>query len=266
MTKLISLDYNYELKPRGLNYFIYNQLKEFDEHYHKILSDFHLLDEFFMAEVRRTSRPDLLEPTWSNGWLPPIDAMSLCYFLHRFRPSTYVEIGSGNSTLFVSSAKKFFGLCTKIISIDPEPRAHIDSFVDKIYLERLENMDLSLFSKLQMGDILFVDNSHRSFQNSDVTVFFTEILPLLTPGVVVGLHDIFLPYDYPEQWEDRIYNEQYLLTSFLIGRSTRLRTLLPIHHCFMSNNAQIGGSIEKLFKRLDLADLQRDGGCFWFEY
>jgi len=45
------------------------------------------------------------------------------------------------------------------------------------------------------------------FQNSDATVFFLDVLPRLKPGVVVHVHDIFWPFDYPSIWRARYYSE-----------------------------------------------------------
>ena len=45
-----------------------------------------------------------------------------------------------------------------------------------------------------------------------------ELLPLLASGVLVQVHDVFTPRDYPMQWlvdEVRLWNEQYLLEAFL---------------------------------------------------
>src|SRR5262249_53311437 len=67
------------------------------------------------------------------------------------------------------------------------------------------------------NDILMVDNSHRCFQNSDVTVLFLEVLPRLRPGVLVYLDDIYLPHDYPPEWVSRYYSEQYLLAVLLLA-------------------------------------------------
>lgn len=44
--------------------------------------------------------------------------------------------------------------------------------------------------------MVFVNNSHRPFMNSDVAVVMLYILPRLKPGVWVEFHDIFLPFDY----------------------------------------------------------------------
>ena len=63
--------------------------------------------------------------------------------------------------------------------------------------------------------------------NSDVAVFFLDILPNLAPGVVVHIHDVFLPDDYPPQWIERYYSEQYLLACYLLAESTKFDVILP---------------------------------------
>jgi hypothetical protein len=157
------------------------------------------------------------EPFWNNPWLPPLDAVALYALIAGGTPRTFLEVGSGNSTKFARRAIADHGLGTRIVSIDPQPRAFVDRICDDVIRAPLEDADLDVFARLQPGDLVFIDNSHRSFQNSDVTVFFTEVLPRLPPGVIWGLHDIFLPNDYPAGWEGRFYNEQYLLSCYLLG-------------------------------------------------
>jgi hypothetical protein len=168
-------------------------------------------------DIGRDGGVDTEQPSWVNGWLPPLDAALLYGLVADRAPSLYIEVGSGNSTKFVRRAVRDHGLATKIVSIHPHPRADIDALCDEVIRRPLEEADLSLFGDLQAGDVLFVDNSHRSLQNSDVTVVFLEVLPELAPGVLAGLHDVFLPDDYPPQWADRWYSEQYLLASWLLG-------------------------------------------------
>ncbi|MFY8094244.1 MAG: tetratricopeptide repeat protein [Niveispirillum sp.] len=167
------------------------------------------------------------QPWWDNAWFFSGDAGMLCALLASQRPARLLEIGSGMSTRFARWAISRFATGTHLHSIDPEPRAEIDSLCDRITRTRLEDADPTLFTTLQAGDILFFDGSHRSFQNSDVTVFFTEILPDLAPGVIVQIHDIFLPDDYPPDWLGRLYNEQYLLASLLLAGQTRFEILWP---------------------------------------
>ncbi len=129
------------------------------------------------------------------------------------------------------------GLRTEIVSIDPAPRAGVDDLCDEVIRTAFENVPEETYSELlQAGDMVFMDNSHRCFQNSDVTVFFTEVLPVLPSGVIYGLHDIFLPDDYPVEWESRFYNEQYMLVTYLLGGASHDEIVCP--GMFMSHDLQ----------------------------
>jgi hypothetical protein len=181
-----------------------------------------------VSAIPRDHRED--EPTsphWNNFFLSGLDAASLVCFVLDIRPRTYLEIGSGNSTKFARHAIKLGGLTTSVISVDPQPRAEIDGLCDKIFRLPLEEADHQIFSILRAGDILFFDGSHRIFTNSDVAVFFLEILPSLPPGVLVHIHDIFLPLDYPPEWNDRFYSEQYILAAMLLCRERPFDVILP---------------------------------------
>ena len=170
------------------------------------------------------------EPFWSNGWFSTLDAASLVTFILERRPKQYIEIGSGYSTRFCRFAIKFADLSTHLLSIDPEPRADIDGLCNQVMRVRLEQCELSVFEALGPGDILFLDGSHRAFANSDVVVFFLEILPRLKRGVLVHIHDIFLPFDYIKEWSRRFYSEQYLLGAMLLCDKPSFRVMLPNHY------------------------------------
>lgn len=167
-------------------------------------------------------------PCWDNPYVRGLTAAALYCFPALRRPRTFMEVGSGWSTRFARRAIGDHGLDTQIVSIDPQPRAEIDSLCDEVIRQPLEDVDLSLFDRLGDGDILYVDNSHRSFQNSDVTVMFLDVLPALRPGVLIYVDDIFLPLDYPPEWRGRFYSEQYLLAVMLLAdRGQRYEILLP---------------------------------------
>jgi hypothetical protein len=176
-----------------------------------------------------TDNPSL--PYWNNSFFFGLDAASLVCLILESRPQVYFEIGSGNSTKFARHAIKLGDLRTKVMSVDPDPRAEIDSLCDKIFRMRLEDSDHQIFSILQAGDVLFFDGSHRVFTNSDVAVFFLEILPNLPSGVLVHIHDIFLPLDYPPEWNDRFYSEQYMLAAMLLCRDRPFDIVLP--NCYV---------------------------------
>ena len=80
-------------------------------------------------------------------------------------------------------------LQSRITSIDPAPRAESDRLCDSVIRQPLEELDLSVFDDLEPGDFLFIDSSHRTFSNSDVTVVFMDVLPRLRTGVIVHFHE-----------------------------------------------------------------------------
>jgi hypothetical protein len=178
-----------------------------------------------------------------------------------YKPSQCIEVGSGQSTKVIHRAIRDHGLSTQLTSIDPHPRAEIDRLCNHIIRQPLEKLDLELFEKLRAGDLLFIDSSHRSFMNSDVTVFFLEVLPALAAGVLVHLHDIHLPYDYPPERAEWYYSEQYLLAASLLAGHRGYEILFPA--AFVSNEPDLARELEGLWKRLGL-DRSRVGGLsFW---
>jgi hypothetical protein len=201
------------------------------------------------------------DPYWINGWIPGWDGAALYGFTASRQPKRYVEVGSGNSTKFVRRAINDWKLKTTITSIDPYPRAEIDGLCDQIIRQPLESVGLELFGQLSQGDICFIDNSHRSFQNSDVTVSMLEILPRLKPGVLLGLHDIFLPDDYPQDWADRYYNEQYLLASYLLGGHLGTEIVLPAFDA--SRRPEFASRLNAIWDLPSLQKVERHGGGFW---
>jgi hypothetical protein len=170
---------------------------------------------------------NLPEPAWCGVPYCAFDAAALYTIIGEARPKLYLEIGSGVTTAFAYRSIRDHGLSTKIVSIDPEPRAAIDSICDEVVRAGLETCDLAVFDRLEPGDILFFDGSHRSYMNSDVTVFMLEILPRLKPGVIIHIHDIALPWDYPEWAVPWYWNEQYILAAYIIGAAARLKPILP---------------------------------------
>ena len=206
-------------------------------------------------------------PCWNNGFIPPFDAISIYGFLALKNPRYYVEVGSGNTTMFAAQSIIDNKLRTKIISIDPYPRAEIDKICYKIYRMPFEDMDLDYFAELTAEDVFLLDNSHRSFPNSDVTVFFTEVLPRLHSGVLYTMHDIFLPYDYPEIWsktQKRWYNEQYLFCAYLLGGADGDKIICP--NCFLGSKDEIIKVSENLFGQGRIfKDRDLGGGFFWME-
>jgi hypothetical protein len=78
-----------------------------------------------------------------------------------------------------------------------------------------QDADPGLFASLRAGDVLAIDSSHILMPGSDVDLVFNRVLPALPAGVIVQVHDIVLPDDYPADWAWRGYNEQNALGGLL---------------------------------------------------
>jgi hypothetical protein len=213
-------------------------------------------------QIPRDAPADDAQPFWDNGMIPTLDGMMLYAMVRRLKPKTYLEIGSGNSTKFVRKAIRDGGLDTQLVSIDPHPRAGIDALCDEVIREPFEAVpEARLKDRLAANDMVFVDNSHRSFPNSDVTVFFTETLSLLPAGVYYGLHDICLPNDYPQVWMDRFYNEQYLLVAYLLGGAAGDQVIFPGTN--VVTQPQFVPALKAIMQASELPYAGTNAGAFW---
>lgn len=212
--------------------------------------------------ISETEQEDSHEPCWSNPWFSGLDAIALYSFLAMSKPSTYLEIGSGNSTKFAHRAIRDHNLNTSIISIDPHPRAEVDAISDIVHRQLLQDIDLSVFDCLKEGDILFFDGSHCCFMNSDVAVFFLEVLPRIPAGVLIHIHDIHLPNDYPPERARHYESEQYLLAALLLAEGVRYRTILP--NTFIVNDNELCSILDPVWS-LDDAKIQSQGVSFWLD-
>jgi hypothetical protein len=172
-----------------------------------------------------------------------------------------MEIGSGQSTKFAARGRRDGQLETQIMSIDPEPRAAVDELCDRVLRVPLEAADTSVFRELSDGDVLFFDGSHRIFMNSDATVFFLEVLPQLPKGVLVGVHDVFLPYDYPHEFATRYYSEQYLLAAHLLARNPALEPVLPTYYA--TRHPELRSVTDGVWSDPRLGGIEASGHAFW---
>ncbi len=160
---------------------------------------------------------------YQNGMFGPGDAEALYSMIRHFKPRRLVEIGCGQSTLVALFA------IADAMAADPDYRCEqicyepfenpwLNDLGVTLKRERIEQSDLGLFRSLAAGDIVFIDSSHVQRPMGDVEFEFLHILPILPEGVIVHVHDIFSPRDYPAKWltdERRFWNEQYLLEAFL---------------------------------------------------
>jgi len=252
--------YGYGLKPHPLLYkIIDNNRKVYEDFLNEILTH-----QQTFASIKNTNvETDENQPAWNNEFLPGLDIVALYTMLTHFKPKQYIEIGSGNSTKVARKSIIDNKLNTKIVSVDPFPRANIDHLADTVIRQPLENIaDLTFITEtLNEGDILFIDNSHRSLPNSDATVCFLELLPMLKKGVIVHIHDIYLPYDYPQFMCDRFYSEQYVLAAFVLANPEKYKPIFP--GIFISEDKELSKIIEPLWQHPNTKNVEKHGGSFW---
>jgi hypothetical protein len=160
---------------------------------------------------------------FNNDSFGPGDAEYLYQIIRRNKPRMLLEIGSGHSTLIARAAIK--RNCEESgesrcehICIEPYENPWLESSGVNVLRQRVEEVDGALFEQLAAGDLLFIDSSHIIRPQGDVLTEYLEILPKLRSGVIVHVHDVFSPRDYPANWlfnKLLLWNEQYLLEAFL---------------------------------------------------
>ncbi len=179
-------------------------------------------EEYDRFPTEPTERP--YEFYFNNPMFAGTDALALYCMVRHFRPQRIVEVGSGFSSLVSAQALQKNG-SGGLTCIEPYPSGVLrDGFpgLTKLIPSKVQNVPLETFSELEDRDILFIDSSHVVQIGGDVNYLFLEVLPRLAPGVVVQVHDIFLPLHGREDWvmeQYRFWTEQDLLQAFLVFNS-----------------------------------------------
>jgi predicted O-methyltransferase YrrM len=154
------------------------------------------------------------------------DGTALYCMLRHFQPKRIIEVGSGySSACTLETAERFLAEDVSLTFIDPRPKLLQELFSVEPPKRKVEiigsivqDIPLETFDVLEKDDVLFIDSTHVMKTASDVTYEFLEILPRLKPGVIVHIHDIFWPFEYPTRWsldDNRSWNEIYALRAFL---------------------------------------------------
>jgi hypothetical protein len=154
-----------------------------------------------------------------QSWFPSLDAAVVYALVRERKPRRIVEVGSGHSTRVLARALGGLG---EIVAIDPAPRADIvDLPAVRVVPSTLQAVPGETFAALQPGDMLFIDSSHILMPGSDVDILLNRVLPAMPAGILVHVHDIFLPFDYPAAWGWRAYNEQQGVVPLLCAGAYR---------------------------------------------
>jgi len=212
-----------------------------------------------LINIREPQDTDLVEDKVANGFYPTPDAECYASMIMDFKPSRIVEVGCGYSTRVARRTIEFGNLSTRLISIDPQPRADVADLVDERHAVRLEDLDISQI-KIDADTMLFIDSSHICRPRGDVAILYCKIIPALPRGVVVHAHDVYTPYDYPTIYDDRLWNEQYLLQT-LLTYSTKFEVLLANHLLCREHGDLVRDVISP---HIDSVNNQFCGASFWF--
>lgn len=222
----------------------------------ELLSRFNFNDELEDLPLQKSEGK--LEFYLNNENFGPGDAESWYNIIRYFKPKRIIEIGCGYSTLMAQRAiaknrLESNSYACQHICIEPYEMQWLEQIGTEVIRTKVEETDSTLFQTLCENDILFIDSSHVIRPQGDVLAELLEILPQLKPGVIVHIHDIFSPHDYPVEWvceRVRLWNEQYLLEAFLTFNSKYkiIYALNFLHHfyydelkskcCFLSRECE----------------------------
>jgi len=203
-------------------------------------------------------------PHLLNGGFGPVDAELLYALVRQSRPRRVIEVGAGYSTRFIAAALRRNaqdGPAAEFVTIDPsgaQALQHIDG-VTRHIADRVEALPLSTFAQLAAGDMLFIDSPHVVTVGGAVPYLMLEVVPRVAPGVIIHVHDIFLPEAYPTSWvmEDfRFYTEQYLLQAFL-AFNTSFEVLLMANYLHTTHPDALAAAITSYDRTRD------QPGSFW---
>lgn len=177
----------------------------------------------FSEEVSVTNRYH-----YNNKYFGHADATSLYFAIRQFKPKRIIEVGSGfSSAVMLDVNERFFNNAIKLSFIEPYPERlysllrNNDRDFTEVKVSDVQSVDLEYFTQLRENDILFIDSTHVSKTGSDVNYLLFDILPRLNKGVIIHIHDIFFPFEYPKEWviygNGRFgWNEAYILRAFLM--------------------------------------------------
>jgi hypothetical protein len=161
-----------------------------------------------------------------------VEAHLLYMILRHFKPTQYIEVGSGVSTFYALSAlranRERDGVNSNMTCIEPYPNQKLRKLATGhgVRLRECEVQDsgLGVFQELSANDVLFIDSSHVSKKDSDVEFLYLEVLPRLQNGVVLHIHDMpfpmpAIPLEHPLFETYLFWNEAALVKAFLLFNS-----------------------------------------------
>jgi hypothetical protein len=195
--------------------------------------------------------------------------------IRHFRPRKILEVGSGYSTYLSAQAiqenrQEEMGYACELTAIEPFPNESLKRGfpgLTRLLTAEVEKVPLSEFESLGPNDILFIDSSHALRIGGDICYLYLEVLPRLGRGVLVHIHDIFLPENYPREWvvkARRFWTEQYVLQAFLTFNE-RYQLLWASHYMCMKHSDKIASSFPSYQACAKGSELQKYPNSLWLQ-
>ena len=218
-----------------------------------------------LADVPAEPAGDCSRFAWKNNFWENADALVQYGLVRARKPKRYVEIGCGWSSLLLKRAlerNRAEGHDCAVTLIEPYPNPAIFRHLPStwtIHRKMIQRADPAIYDQLEAGDVLFYDGSHCAKVGSDVNWFFFHVLPRLKPGVLIHIHDISLPHEYPKPWifdRGQTWNEQYVLQAFLMHNDA-YRITLANRFIFLHRQTEL----ERLYGKIQPVY----GSSFWME-
>ncbi len=137
---------------------------------------------------------------------------------------------------------------------------------ENVYFEKIEDVPLDVFRALEPGDFLFIDTSHVIKVGSELNYILFKLMPAVPRGVMVHVHDLFLPYEYPRWWLEDVnmmWNEQYAWLAFIMCNRDYAITW-PVYY----NGKARAAALRAKLADFPIWDMYRnlsglEGGSFW---
>jgi FkbM family methyltransferase len=178
----------------------------------------------YLGEIWGHNVSRSLSDTITSSAFTPFDISTYYCMIRHMKPKQVLEVGGGSSSLVARAALMQNDEPARLTVIEPFPTPQFKNsgIADQLIAEPVQAVSNDYFDTLAAGDILFIDSTHVCSPGSDVTHLYLNILPRLRKGVLVHIHDIWLPNDGPLDWrlnKQILWNEQYLLHTFLLFNS-----------------------------------------------
>lgn len=227
-----------------------------------LLCEFHYAQELTALPFRKPAvdRFGYENTTYAEG-----DAEMLYNVIRRFRPRRIVEVGSGQSTLMAmeaidANARDDATYQCRVTCVEPFEQPWLENLGVEVIRKRIEDCPEDLVRDLEAGDIFFIDSSHVVRPQGDVLHIYQRLLPLVAPGVLVQIHDVFTPRDYPAKWvldDRRLWNEQYVMEAFL-AFNREFEVLLALNWLTNDHPDRLAEACPMLLRRPG-----KQPGAFW---